>query len=141
MFRDDGPMVINTPPLNGVFAGLSRSAKRCWPAAVYELAHETVHLLNPTVGQPNWLEEGFAVAFSIEMSGLTPHPMIPPPGSIHLRALDLLRSLPGDHRETARILRRRCTALNVVNVDLLSEVFPAAEPALLVRLAETFPGR
>ena len=47
VFADTGPNIRNTPNLDGAFAELSRSAEAYWPSAVYELAHETVHLLTP----------------------------------------------------------------------------------------------
>lgn len=133
IFRADGPVLINTPNLDGAFAALSLNAERYWPTVVYELAHETVHLLNPTVGSTNWLEEGIAVAFSIEMSAsLTQHPMAPPVGSNHLTALSLLQSLPRDYRHTASTLRDGNTALSCVDVDVLSGMFPDVEPDLLI---------
>ena len=63
-FTDHGPNIRNTPNLDGAFAELSRNAEGYWPTVVNELAHETVHLLNPRPGIGNWLSEGMAVAFS-----------------------------------------------------------------------------
>jgi hypothetical protein len=78
VFSPGGPHLINTPACDGAFAALSMEAANYWPTLVYELAHETVHLMDPTVGPTNWLEEGVAVLFSIEMSRtLTNHPMAP----------------------------------------------------------------
>ena len=50
-FTDDGPYIRNTPELDGAFAELSRHSESYWPTAVYEMAHETVHLLNPVAWQ------------------------------------------------------------------------------------------
>ena len=73
IFVENGP---NTPDLSGAFAALSMRAAGYWPTVVYELAHETVHLLNPVEGYTNWLEEGVAEAFAVEMSRiLTTHPI------------------------------------------------------------------
>ena len=45
---------------------MSDNGRFYWPTVVYELAHETVHLLNPVfLGEANYLEEGVAVAFSL----------------------------------------------------------------------------
>ena len=58
-FTDDGPHIRNTPELDGAFAELSRNSECYWPTAIYEMAHETVHLLNPdslvkSHGRGNW---------------------------------------------------------------------------------------
>ena len=50
IFVEDGPHIRNTPNLDGAFAELSRNAEGYWPTVVKELAHETVHLLNPRPG-------------------------------------------------------------------------------------------
>ena len=63
-FTDHGPNLRKTPNLNGAFVELSRTAETDWAEAVFEMAHETVHLLNPVAGNTNNLEEGVAVAFS-----------------------------------------------------------------------------
>ena len=137
IFRDDGPILINTPNLDGAFAALSQNAAVYWPTAVYELAHETVHLLNPIVGFANWLEEGIAVAFSIEMSSeLTRHPQFPSEGSNYAIAMSLLQSLPKEYQEAAKLIRAEC-ALNSVTNDILQRLFPRTAPAILAKLAET----
>ena len=137
IFRDDGPILINTPNLDGAFAALSINAAGYWPTAVFELAHETVHLLNPTVGYTNWLEEGIAVAFSIEMSAeLTQHAQVPSDGSNYLIAVNLLQSLPIGYQDAAKTIRAEC-ALSSVTVEILKRLFPQTEPAILERLAET----
>lgn len=56
-FSDTGPHVVNTPTLDGAFASLSRNAAGFWPTCVYELAHETVHLLNPPSEEQSFLRK------------------------------------------------------------------------------------
>ncbi|GBL00182.1 hypothetical protein VH1709_contig00046-0006 [Vibrio harveyi] len=64
----DGPHIRYTPSKDGAFAELSYSAKMNWRLAVYQLAHETVHLLDQHGGQQTiLLEEGAAVRFSLDM--------------------------------------------------------------------------
>ncbi|WP_052050218.1 hypothetical protein [Cedecea neteri] len=75
-FVADGPHVRNTLPLDGGYAELSFNAAGYWPTAIYELAHETVHLLDPRPGYPvgkgaTWFEEGLAVNFSLAVSRST----------------------------------------------------------------------
>ena len=72
-FVIDGPHVRNTLKLDGGFAELSLNAAGYWPTAIYELAHETIHLLDPRPGHPlgkgaSWFEEGLAVNFSLAVS-------------------------------------------------------------------------
>ena len=50
IFTDHDPNIRNTPNLDGAFAELSRNAEGYWPTVAKELAHETVHLLNPKPG-------------------------------------------------------------------------------------------
>ena len=88
-FADDGPHIRNTPGLDGAFAELSRNSECYWPTAINELAHETVHLLNPAPGNGNYLCEGVAVAFSLHAQtkfGFQPHAVGP---SSYRRALEL----------------------------------------------------
>ncbi|MCG9729172.1 hypothetical protein L1D44_04850 [Shewanella sp. Isolate13] len=64
----DGPHVRYTPNKDGAFAELGFNAKTDWEMVVYQLAHETVHLLDQHGGkQTHLLEEGAAVRFSLDM--------------------------------------------------------------------------
>src|SRR6478672_1516566 len=94
-FDPHGPRLINTPTLDGAFAQLSSNAAGFWPTAVYELAHETVHLLNPTVAYTNWFEEGIAVAFSIFALEQHNLPIQLPSLATYGEALALVQALPG----------------------------------------------
>ena len=55
-FSDEGPCIRNTPNLDGAFAELSRVGECYWPTVVFEMAHETVHLLNPFPETPTILK-------------------------------------------------------------------------------------
>ena len=57
-FADDGPHMRNTPELDGAFAELSRNSQYYWPTAINEMAHETVHLLDPAPATGNYFCEG-----------------------------------------------------------------------------------
>jgi hypothetical protein len=64
----DGPHIRYTPSKDGAFAELGFNAMNDWKMAVYQLAHETVHLLDQHGGErTNNLEEGAAVRFSLDM--------------------------------------------------------------------------
>ncbi len=67
MFGDRNPHVFYPDPesLNLVMVKLGRGAREKWTFALYQMAHEVVHLLNPKRGRhANNLEEGAACAFS-----------------------------------------------------------------------------
>lgn len=85
-FSDKGANIINTPNMDGAFAVLSLNAAGYWPTTVYELAHETVHLLDPVRGCTNYLEEGVAVAFSVEMSHSLAGRRIEPTLAVYIEA-------------------------------------------------------
>lgn len=64
----DGPHVRYTTNKDGAFAELGFNAKTNWEMVVYQLAHETIHLLDQHGGkQTHLLEEGAAVRFSLDM--------------------------------------------------------------------------
>jgi hypothetical protein len=138
VFRADGPYIINTPNFDGAFAALSMNAAGYWPTLLYELAHETVHLLNPVAGQTNWLEEGVAVAFQIEMSRtLTDHPMAPDsPGQSFADAMSLVQLLPMPIFQAAKIVRREVGALSAAKYECLCRMFPAVDKQVLRKLTE-----
>lgn len=136
-FTDNGPMLRNTPELDGAYAELSRSAENYWPTTLFELAHETVHLLNPTVGCTNYFEEGVAVHFSLNFS---------PEHNEHVRnsisayceALELVEQVSEFPLETARLAREQFGALSKVSAANLEELCPFTEKELVIRLAAEF---
>ena len=136
-FSDEGPCLRNTPNLDGAFAELSRAAECSWPEVVFEIAHETIHLLNPVIGGTNNLEEGVAVAFSLHVQpsyGVNLQPSIPS----YLHALQLSLMLPEGPFRAAKRVRHRVGALNAVTAHDLRELFPSVEELVLGRLAERF---
>ena len=136
-FTDDGPHIRNTPNLDGVFVELSRNGECYWPTVVYEMAHETVHLLNPIPGNANNLEEGVAVAFSL---GVQPVYGISIQTSMksYLLALVLVVALPGGPLEAGRRVRERVGALSAATVQDLEALFPSVDGSVLSELVEEF---
>ena len=120
-FHSGLPCIFNTITCDGAYAVLSENAQNYWPTAMYELAHETIHLLDPIAGGAKYLEEGFAVKFSVEMvSSMTNHPMQPPLGLYH-DALNMVNQLPGNAYEIGALCRIRCRSLDCVSAaDLLA---------------------
>lgn len=138
VFADDGPYIRNTPNLDGAFAELSRNAERYWPTAVYELAHEAVHLLNPQPGVGNWLSEGIAVALSEYAQrhfNLNPQDINM---QSYRRALGLVSELPHGPLAAGRLIRNACGSLNDATPSILVTLFPSVNPGTLTELCRTF---
>ncbi len=136
IFRADGPLIVNTPNFDGAFAVLSVNAAGYWPTVVYELAHETVHLLDPITGHTNWLEEGAAVEFSILMSQLlTSHAMAPASASNYSLARSMLAQLPTPTLSSIGLLRQRFGALSSITADQIEGTFPSLPEDVAIRLA------
>ncbi|RTE66119.1 hypothetical protein EH243_08340 [Amphritea opalescens] len=115
----NGPYVRYTPSKDGAFAELGFNAKTDWKMVVYQLAHETVHLLDQHGGkQTHLLEEGAAVRFSLDMmkkygfdtAGL-------PEVDSYKTALKLFDSLGNDSYLIAKELRATCD--NFISIDAI----------------------
>ena len=136
-FADDGPRIRNTPELDGAFVELNRDAECSWPETVFEMAHETVHLLNPIPGNANYLEEGVAVAFSLSVQQLY-GVSVQTSMKSYLYALQLVAILPGGPFEVGKGIRERVGALSDARVEDLGELFPNVDKTVLSKLAEEF---
>ena len=139
-FWENNPCIFNIPVGLGATAYLSNHAAGYWPTAVYELAHETVHLLNPVNGNTNWLEEGVAVAFSLfamEQCKVPPQNVNDP---LYKEALDLAEALPGGAIQAGRNARAAAGALGAVTYEHLKAIAPDIEAFKLQKLASPFPG-
>ena len=123
--------------MDGAYVELNRSAECDWPEAVFEMAHETVHLLNPVLGDTNNFEEGIAVAFSLSVQpsyGINVSTSEQP----YLDALQLASVLPAGPLEAGRRVRDSVGALSAVTQRDLRELFPDADVFVLSKLVETF---
>lgn len=136
-FTDQGPMLRNTAQQDGAYAELSHAAGNHWPTAVFELAHETVHLLNPTVGCTNYFEEGIAVHFSLLMAPEF-NEYFRNSHSPYCEALNLVEEVSCAPLETGREARERFGALSAISEAQLAEICPDAREGLLAKLASDF---
>ena len=137
-FADDGPLLRNTPNFDGAFVKLSRNAEHYWPTAVFEMAHETVHLLNPVARDAgNMLEEGVAVAFSLHVQPMHGFAM-PVTMPSYVDAMQLAESLPGGALLAGRLIRKSAGALSAATEDLLGRLFPGVGRGIHARLAGQF---
>ena len=137
-FDDDGPHIRNTPNLDGAFAELSRKAEGYWPTVINELAHETVHLLNPRPGIGTWLSEGVAVAFSnyAQQQFKLEHQRVKKPS--YRRSLDFVSRLPPDPLTAGRRIRESCGSLDDASQSILETLFPTVDPETLTELCNPF---
>ena len=124
VFGGDRPNIVNTPNLDGAFASLSDAARKYWPTTLYELAHETVHLLDPIEGYTNYLEEGFAVHFSIEMSKAFTNHAQQPNCPFYLEAWDLVNKLSDDVYDAGTKIRAHFGKLSLATPEGLVALFP-----------------
>ena len=136
-FDDDGPQIRNTSTLDGAFVELSRNAEYYWPTAVYEMAHETVHLLDPVPGNTNNLEEGVAVAFSLWVQPIYGFHMETKMES-YLYALKLVRMLHNNPLGAGKYIREHVGAISGCDERDLAELFPGVQRSVLTALASDF---
>lgn len=145
-FSDDpkaNPVTVNTPNLDGAFAKLSQKAADNWHLVLFQLAHETVHLLNPIVGLGRKIEEGIAFEFSLYVQQffadcrgerISIYDRTPS----YLRALSLVRQLPGGALDAGKRVRQRVGALESITLSNLEGLFPNVDKATLFELVERF---
>ena len=102
------------------------------------MAHETVHLLNPIPGNTNNLEEGVAVAFSLEAQQSYDINIQKPRMESYLHVLQLVGMLPGGSLGATKSVRDYVGALSDVTAQHLGELFPNVDKVVLSKLAEPF---
>lgn len=138
-FTPVGPVLRNTPNMRGAYAELSLNAKTWWPTVVFELAHETVHLLNPVVGNGNRLEEGIATAFSVQMQKKLRTPTLQQPSrGAYYNAWQWAEQLPGGAFAAAKKLRKAHGALGAITARQMLQTLPGLDATLARQLAHTF---
>ena len=116
------PCIYHYPQERAAYIGLSTVAADYWNAAEAEVSHEVVHLLNPTAGATNYLEEGIATAFA--QYAASHYEFFYRPSEHYESALELVLRLPVDPLRAGRLLRTRVSALSVVSSRHLLEHFP-----------------
>lgn len=138
-FTPDGPQTRFTEPPVGVYAELSENARVWWRAAVYELAHESVHLLDPvTRGNANYLEEGVAVFFSKIAEALYGFPAQPTKPWSYEYAIKLVSGLPGGVPHAAKHIRQTLGKFSAVTPEGLMLIFDKVDAQLAHDLTQKF---
>ena len=141
-FTDDVPHIFREPTSSGFVwkALLGPCAKDYWRFAVFQLAHETVHLLNPQPGSGSYLEEGVAVEFSLRIQPLYSINIVVN-SQDYEDAHELVRQLPGDPLSAGRRIRESVGTLNIgkVTAQDLEKLFPDVDEAIICKLVAPFP--
>ena len=138
------PCVINTISGDGGFAQLSVNASTYWPTTVYELAHETVHLLDPRPAPPvgkgsNWLEEGVAVEFSLHCAGIIfgKVPTVNSPKYVTAKNITLKLGRQ-DLFEKCKKIREECGHFADATYDAIKMHAPSCDETALRKLTTRF---
>jgi hypothetical protein len=130
---------------NQVAIRLTLSASNDLNEALWQLAHETVHILGPVgTGNANNLEEGVATHFALNVSHYTDKSRVPlfrqnleqtPYHSALQDCEALLQMDPGIINE----LRKQQPYLSLITAKQMLDVLPSCDRALAERLASRFP--
>jgi hypothetical protein len=134
MFGNRNPHIFFPDPteLKLAMIKLVRGAREKWTIVLYQMAHETVHLLNPVhpkQGKANYLEEGVACAFSAYVQrrcGITGIDFVRDNLPAYKHAHRLVRRLPTGDIAAARRIRREMplgTSFSSVTAEDLKRIF------------------
>lgn len=117
----EGPHIRYTSTKDGAFAELGDNAKSSWRLTVYQLAHETVHLLDQHGGEQTiFLEEGAAVRFSLDMMAKYGFDTAGLPSiSSYQTALALFDGLGTDSYQLMKNARLTAGSFNGINAAIL----------------------
>ena len=138
-FHDGVPFTQLTRNPDGAHVVLSRGANQYFPTTIYEMAHETVHLLNPVERNiANYLEEGIAVEFSLIAQRLYRVPLQSPETASYKEALKLVNLLTASPIEAARRIRVRTPSLSRASEGDLSQWFSGVSPEVIGSLCNKF---
>ena len=135
IFVGGGPRLRFRPDGMGVCAELSLNAATYWPTLVFELAHETIHLLDPVQGYTNAFEEGIATEFQLWVAPALSGVEMPITVPAYTEAQDQVRSLGISPFEAAHQVRLRCGALSRASANDLNVLFPSTHPSTRDKLA------
>ncbi|MHA6306241.1 hypothetical protein ACX3SV_03955 [Hafnia paralvei] len=142
--ESEQPCVYNSKSEDGGWAQLSVNAATYWRTTVYELAHETLHLLDPRPATldakgSNWLEEGIAVEFSLHcvnvIYGITP----PVLSAKYNKAKNLAIKIGKvNFFEKCKLIRQRSGHFADATIDDIRKSAPDCEESIAIKLTKRF---
>ncbi|PPE61931.1 hypothetical protein F157LOC_00765 [Pectobacterium brasiliense] len=128
----------------GAFAELDMAAAKDWSYCIYQLAHETVHLLDPRPRPPfgkgsNYLEEGVAVEFSLLASMiLAPNPKKVGTDSYKEARRRILKIGSKNFHQKIRNMREAAGHFSDVSSQLVEKIAPQCRGLNSTKLVESF---
>ena len=136
-FREGVPQVWFPADCNHVVIQLGHTALQDPTQALFQLAHECIHLLDPRSGGSNRLEEGLATVFSIdyladELHVRDYHPTDPR----YVTAASLVRELLAVHSDGPKLIREHHGALGRATAEQIRGICPKLSPETAPKLAE-----
>ena len=139
-FNEKGPHNRYTPNKDGAFVELGYGARYRWDIATFQLAHEVVHLIKSNYDKANYLEEGVATAFSLEIQN-SYDISIRVDDRRYFKAYQLCEKLPFNPLISGKIVRCNVSELNKATSRDLYQLFPEVDYTILTELATIFPDR
>ncbi|EOV9616226.1 hypothetical protein ACN5LY_000778 [Cronobacter dublinensis] len=128
LYHSKGPQVVVATAFNNLcIVYLSNGSQKRWDCFMYEMAHESVHLLNPQKISASYLEEGVAVWFSLMMCRKHSYKCDKPTGK-YRQAYELLLKISEDVPSVVRVIRAKFPNLTDLNADDLQATFPSLTP-------------
>lgn len=131
-----GPHIRHSKTKDGAWAELGLNAKYNWKLTLYQLAHETVHLLDQCQEpQTNLLEEGAAVKFSLDMLNLYGFDSVGFP-TLHsyLIALNTFNKISLDPYAVSKSCREICGSFLSIDKETLIKVSPEIKADIISEL-------
>ncbi len=136
LFGGARPHLIVSGDLKNVTVQLSCSSDKDWGAFVGEFSHESVHVLDPVIGNASYLEEGVAELFKMRVLSQLNETFLPNSEPQYLEAVDLVRAVGLDPFEFAKDVRAQLGSLTGFDADDLVRHFPTIAAELASRLSE-----
>ena len=117
---------------------------RSWLGYYFEAAHEAVHCLNPIpfMADAKYLEEAVAAAFSlhiVERNFGAQLLNVCTLGPNYTRACELAVKIDKSIIRLGQQLRKRAAALEYVTTDIIKEIYPDADNAVVEAILDRFP--
>jgi hypothetical protein len=137
-FRDGGPQVWFPGNRDHVVVQLSLSAMQDLNRAMFQLAHECFHLLDPAAGGSNVLDEGVATHFSLEFMQSEFRLQYPTGDPKYDRACALVRRMLSLRGDSARELRRLHGPLRHITAPQIMTICPGLDSQFAQQLIEPF---
>lgn len=137
-FQDATPKIWFPGNCGHVVVQLSLAAMQDPTRALFQLAHECVHLLDPAGGRTNNLEEGVATHYALEFAKTELGVAYSTGDQKYDRVCILARQMLSIRSDSVRELRRLCGPLRSITAANILEVCPGIALGFAQDLASPF---